>query len=233
MTTTDTDQTSPPTGPTILAPEPGQAIEPIPVLPVPDYEVDDRPIRGGRRDLTVKNHRGRDAATETDVVDNLRRFFMAVDQEATRYKNDPITNVQALAKLEALLADIRYLRNTVQGFVARAMQVQRIRVLTVEHVVTVEASTEAKRSGWKHDKLLGAVFSALGIRALTKDGEVLDAEALAALVLVFMRPEWRLTPLRDAGIDPDGYCTMEMDDSTDPPKPLRTPTLRMVSNRYR
>lgn len=225
-----TDEEATPESPTILAPEPGTAIEPFPVLPIPDYEIEDRPIRGGRRDLIVKNHRSRDAATETDVVENLRRFFMAVDQEATRYKNDPITNVQALAKIEALLADLRLLRNTVHRFVARAMQVQRIRVLTVEHVATVEASTEAKRTDWQHEKLLADIFTALQVRALTADGEVLPAESLAQLVLIFMRPEWRLTPLRDNGLDPDAYCTVERDDDG---KPVRTPTLRIVSNRYR
>jgi hypothetical protein len=55
----------------------------------------------------------------------------------------------------------------------------------------------------------------------------MTAEESAALLLEMFRPEWKLTPLKEMGLDPDEFCQVETDDDG---KPVRTPSLRMVDN---
>jgi len=53
---------------------------------------------------------------------------------------------------------------------------------------------------------------------------------VADLLLECARPEWRLTPLRERGLDPDAYCKVEQDEAG---KTVRTPSVRMVDNLVR
>ena len=194
------------------------------------YEVAVTPLRtGGRRDVEVASAHP-DAFDGHNIVTRMREFIAAIEQEAHAHEGDPIATGQALARMEALLADVRYARDTLKRLTAEALKAAHVRRLTLQGVVTLEASTETKRSGWEHERLLGAMLDAAGLRVLTGDGEVVDGREAAARMLGWFRPEWRLTPVRDAGLDPDEFCVVDVDDDG---KLIRTPSVRIVNNMER
>jgi len=197
------------------------------------YDVTETPLKvGGRRDVQVHTPRKRDAVAQTSIVDHLRRFFAAIDQEAKHFEHDPFSNVQALAKVEAMLADLRYVRDTLHKYVADALAEQRIRRLTVDGVITVEATTDVKRTEWEHERLLADLLDrAKLVLTSTDSGEILTSTEASRLLLAWFRPEWRLTPIRELDIDPDYYCHLPTDDETG--KVVRTPTLKIVDNQER
>lgn len=185
---------------------------------------------GGRRDIEVTQTDPALPAAfgQTDILAALRRFFDALDAEADLHADDPVATAQALARMEALLADVRYVRDRLKSLTATALQAERIRRLTVSDIVTVEGTTEVKRSGWEHARLLMTVLQAQAQRLINVEtGEVMTAEESAALLLEMFRPEWKMTPLKEIGLDPDDFCHVETDDDG---KPVRTPSLRMVDN---
>lgn len=197
------------------------------------YDMTARPLKsGGRRDVIVHTPRREDALTRTDIVANMRRFFAAIDEEAKRYEEDPVTTVQALAKVDALLADLRMVRNTLHKNVAQALSKGKVRRLTVEGVITVEGTSDTERKNWDHARLLTDMLKAAGLGTVIvpETGEALHAPDLANIVLAWMRPEWRLTPIRDVGLEPDAYCDVEFDDFG---HVVRTPGLKVVDNAER
>lgn len=168
-----------------------------------------------------------------DIVSGLRAFFSAMDEEIDRYEDQPVATAAALARIETLLADMRYLRDRLQRATAASMHDQRIRKLTVSEVVSVEASSQIERRDWQHAPLLRELVTRLIGPQLARvdDGEILSAEWVANVLLGYFRPEWRLTALRDgAGLDPDDYCTIARDEAG---KIAKTPTVRIVDNRIR
>lgn len=200
-------------------------------LPGATYEARVTPLRsGGRRDVEVlsPDPDAPAAFAQTDIVGSLRAFFAALDAEAEQHRGDPVATAQALARIEALLADIRTVRDTLRDMTASALVASAIRRLTVGGIVTVEASTEVKRTDWQHEALLGALMAQRGLSVLDHStGELLEGADAAGAVLAWMRPEWRLTAVRDAGIDPDAYCTVATDDDG---APMRSPSVRIVDN---
>jgi hypothetical protein len=185
---------------------------------------------GGRRDIEVTQADPDMPVSfrQTDILAALRRFFDALDAEADLHADDPVATAQALARMEALLADVRYVRDRLKSLTATALQAERIRRLTVSDIVTVEGTTEVKRSGWEHARLLTTVLIGQAQRLINVEtGEVMTAEESAALLLEMFRPEWKLTAIREMGLDPDEFCHVETDDDG---KPIRTPSLRMVDN---
>lgn len=203
---------------------------PAVVLDLPDvvYDVEIHKLKsGGRRDVLVHNTAPVESIDRTGIVDQLRAFFDAIEREATWRKDDPISTVQALAKVEAMLADLRYVRDSIQSLVATALHDQRIRRLTVDGCVTAEASTDTSRTGWEHAKLTRDV-----LRLAVKMGRVplLSNEEIDQIVnalLRFFTPDWRLTPLRESGLNPDDYSEVSRDEEGNL---KRRPTVRIVDN---
>lgn len=195
------------------------------------YEARVTPLRsGGRRDVEVlsPDPDAPAAFAQTDVLGALRTFFAALDAEAEQHRGDPVATAQALARLEALLADVRTVRDSLRDMTAQALVASAIRRLTVGGIVTVEASTEVKRTDWQHEALLGALLARRDLALLDhRTGELLEGAEAAAEVLQWLRPEWRLTAVRDAGLEPDDYCTVATDDDG---APLRSPSVRIVDN---
>lgn len=195
------------------------------------YEARITPLKsGGRRDIEVTRTDAELPAAfgQTDIIAQLRRFFSVLDAEASRHAGDPVATSQALARMEALLADVRYVRDTLKTLTATALADERIRRLTVSGVVTVEATTEVKRTGWDHPRLLADALTGMAQRLINiETGEVLTAEASADVLLGLVTPSWKMTGLKDIGLDPDAYCTVESDDDG---TPIRTPSVRMVDN---
>ena len=190
---------------------------------------------GGRADWHVSTSTETSSAPaafiDTDIVAQLRRFFDAIDLEAADRCDDPIAMVNALARMEALLADVRYVTNTIRKHTADALAEHKVRRITIDNVATMEATSEADRTDWQ-DQALTTDMLANAYPPLINShtGEVVHVAALAETILSWMRPAWRLTPIRDAGLDPDDYSTQpKNEDGT----PLRTPTVRVHDNTFR
>lgn len=198
------------------------------------YEASITPLKtGGRRDITVTpvDPEAPRAFGSTDIITNLRRFFDALDVEATQHRGDPVALVQALARLDTLLADVRTVRDSVKTYAAQALVDERVRRLVIEGVAAVESTSEVKRTEWEHERLLGDLLNGAGLSLLdTSTGERIDGNEAAEMLLVWFRPEWRMTPIKQAGLDPDAYCRVETDDDG---RPVRTPTVRIVDNLVR
>jgi hypothetical protein len=198
------------------------------------YRASVTPLKtGGRRDITVSPDDLNESAafTTTDITASLRAFFAAIDAEAEQHREDPVALVQALARLDTLAADVRAVRDSVRRMAAEALHTERVRRLVVEGVAAVESATEIKRSEWQHDRLLGDMLNREGLSLLdTSTGERIDGNEAADVLLAWFRPEWKLTPIRQAGLDPDDYCSTMTDDDGNA---VRTPTLRMLDNLVR
>ena len=198
------------------------------------YEATITPLKtGGRRDITVTptDPDAPRAFGATDIVTNLRRFFDALDIEATQHRGDPVALVQALARLDTLLADVRAVRDTVKTYAAEALVEERVRRLVIEGVAAVESTSEVKRSEWDHPRLLADLLDQAGfVLVATATGEAMHPDEAAPVLLEWFRPEWRMTPIKQAGLDPDTYCRVETDDDG---RPVRTPTVRIVDNLVR
>lgn len=201
-------------------------------IALPDmYRASITEVRGGRRDVHVEQSGAVRSFEQTDIVRHLREFFAAIDAEAQEVAGDPVALVNALARLETLTADLRAVRDSVKRLAAVALADQRIRRLMVEGVASVESTSEIKRSGWQHARLLGDMLERHEISLLDrKTGERLDSIDAAMIVLEWMRPEWKMTPVRDSGLNPDDYCHIATDDED---RPMRTPTIRMADNLIR
>jgi hypothetical protein len=198
------------------------------------YRASVTPLKtGGRRDITVSPDDLNESAafTTTDITASLRAFFAAIDAEAEQHREDPVALVQALARLDTLAADVRAVRDSVRRMAAEALQTERVRRLVVEGVAAVESATEIKRSEWQHARLLGDMLNREGLSLLdTSTGERIDGTEAAEMLLAWFRPEWKMTPIREAGLDPDDYCSTMTDDDGNA---VRTPTLRMLDNLVR
>lgn len=188
---------------------------------------------GGRRDIEVApvDPEAPKAFGETDIVGRMRLFFLAIDAEAKAHRGDPVALSQALARLEALVADLRAVKDDVKRMAAEALNDQRIRRLTVQGVVTLEGTSQLKRSGWRNEELLGDLLNGAGFSLLeTSTGLLVDGIEAADMLLEWFRPEWKMTAIKKSGLDPNQYCEVETDEDG---KPVSTPTVRMVDNRER
>lgn len=185
--------------------------------------------RSSRRDVHVAsvNPALPEAFAKTDIVGALRRFFADLDAEAQSHKNDPIALTQAMLRLDTLLADVRAVRDSVRQMATDALHRENIRRLALEGVGVVETSSSIQRTEWRHAELLTRVLDARGLAFIdTTTGERLDTSRAAEVVLTFLRPEWKLTPLKETGIDPNQYCTVDMDGD----KPVATPSVTIKHN---
>lgn len=197
------------------------------LAPVGLPAIEERKV-GKRRDVTVRSATPTHAIDSTGIVAHLRRFFDAIEAEAIAHPENVIGNVQAFARVEAMLADLRYVRDSLRGVVAEALKKQAIRRLVVEGVVAVEAVSSIDRRDWQHQTIFAEMLARSGLKGVNVEtGEVLAPDAAAEWMLRWFRPEWRLTPLREAGLDPDAYCTVATDDDG---RPVSTPSIRTIDN---
>ena len=186
-----------------------------------DHDTTVHLVRGGRRDITVHASAPTEAIESTQIVPTLRAFFAAIEAEAERLADHPEATVQALARVDAMLADLRYVRDRLHQITAVALKEQGIRRLTVEGVASVEAKVDTRRTDWDNETLLDLVLAALPVRYVDiETGEMMEPADMRALLAPYFRPDWRLTALRNLGIDPDEWCTVAE----------QVPTLRMIDN---
>ena len=185
--------------------------------------------RGGRSDWRVPAGTEVVSFDETDIIARMRLFFDALDAEAERRQDEPVAMVNALARMEALLADVRYVRDTMHKYCATALHEQKIRRLTLEACATVEASSNADRT-WHDKKLMTRLLSEFHVTD-KNTGEVVEPDRMASHLLGFAAVTyWRMKQLKAAGLDPDEYSDIAKDEDG---KIIRTPTVRMVDNLIR
>lgn len=199
------------------------------------YVVDVVELKGAsnRVDWTVSAAPAVTPADAPDFVAALRRFFADFVDEVARHKHDPIATGQALAKVEAINADLRYLINLLRSTTATAMDDYRVRRIVVEGVGVWEASSTIEKSEWQHERLVTDYLTARGVlKAITDDGELVPVEYVAGLVGLLYGPSTapRVTPLKEAGLRPDDYCTMKVDEDG---RAVRTPTVSVRVNEVR
>lgn len=208
---------------------------------VPDryvgYEIAITPLKsGGRSDVVVSNADETPASfTSTAIVEQMRAFFDKLEAEAEARKDDPIAMVNALARMEALLADVRYVRDSIREHTANALSGAKVRRITVEGVATMEASSASERTDWQDQELMTAMLNErvakdTGFLIEPTTGLKIPMGDLAAVMLQWFRPAWRVTPIRDAGLNPDDYSHQPTDEDG---KPLRTPTVTVKDNLIR
>jgi hypothetical protein len=188
---------------------------------------------GGRRDVEVTPNdlQVPHAFEQTDIIARMRAFFIALDDEAKTHEGDPVALAQALARLDALVADVRSVRDTIRTMTAEALKEQKIRRLTVQGVTTVESTSEVKRSNWQHQRLLSDMLNHYGLSLLNQTtGEISEGNFAAERILEWFTPAWKMTPLKAAGMNPHDYCDVQQDDDG---KPISTPTVRMINNEER
>lgn len=188
---------------------------------------------GGRRDVEVTpiDPNLPSSFDRTDIVATLRRFFDALEAEAQEHRGDPVATSQALARMEALLADVRSVRDSIKTLAAEALSDEHVRRLTVYGVCSVEGTSEIKRTGWQHAALMEECLATTELAMIdTSTGEVVPREQAADLLLSWFTPTWKLTALKSLSINPDDYCDVQTDDDD---RPVRTPTVRMVDNLVR
>ena len=198
------------------------------------YQARVTPLKsGGRRDVEVTPNdlQVPHAFERTDILARMRAFFVALDDEAKEHRGDPVALAQALARLDALVADVRSVRDTIRTMTAEALKEQKVRRLTVHGITTVESTSEVKRTGWQHTELLAAMLNAHGFSLLeTSEGEVHHPEQAAEILLEWFRPDWKMTPIKAAGLDPNLFCHVALDDDG---RVTPTPSVRMVTNTER
>ena len=196
------------------------------------YDVTITPLKqGGRRDVTVHAATTSSAVEAPDFTGAMRHFFLAMDVEARRYVGDPVATSQALAHIEALLADVRSVRDRLANLTANALATTKIRRLIVEGIIAVEGKSESSRTDWQDGPALRATFAALGLRFMdAPSGEWLDADHVAAWLLEVFNPTWKLTGLRSLGLEPDDYSTIDRDEAG---KPVRRAKVHIIDNRVK
>lgn len=114
--------------------------------------------------------------------------------------------VEDLHRLRAIRQALAMWEGELTDWISDAIGRNTITVAGVGHV---EAKRGANRKEWDNDALWRTVVAkARDERAVSLDGEPLESEgeAVGRVLGECMRPSWRLTPLRDRGIDPDEFC---------------------------
>ena len=204
----------------------------------PDSFVSVTPLKTGNRAdwhvLETKESAGLPVPfAETGIIDQLRMFFDRLEAEAEMRRDDPIAMVNVLARMEALLADMRTVTAMIRTYTADALSDRGIRRITIDNVATMEGTSEATRTDWEDQRLLRDMLTSDSDipRLVDADsGEVVDHDELAQVILRWFRVQWRLTPIREVGLDPDDYSHLPTDEDG---KAMRTPTVRVHDNQFR
>ena len=205
-----------------------------PAIALPGYTVVVRKTpRSKRADWEVVIPDDTTPADRPEFVEALRRFFAEFDEQISAHVDDPIATGQALTKIEALLADLRYLAGLLRNVTAASMDAGSVRRITVEGIGVWEASSSLQRSNWQTSNLVAEFLLRSNIRAaVTVDGEIVEPLFVADIIseLYGSSTAPRITPLRGVGMDPDEFCDVAEDEEG---APVRTATVRVVDNQAR
>jgi len=199
------------------------------------YEIEPTPLRGAskRSDWLVRTEPGSDAGTldRPSTTTVLRQLFADLYDEADRRKGDPIATGRALLNVETLLRDLRSLAAKLKKDTGTTMEALGIRRITLEEAGVWEATSSLTRSDWNTERVVRDYLQSCGVvDAVDRDGEFCGVEHVARLVADLYGPSNgpRMTPLKDAGLKPDDYCTVAVDEEG---KYVRDVSVRVHDNR--
>lgn len=123
--------------------------------------------------------------------------------------DDPELLAQMIVRVRRLVAELREFAATVERRYAEIAP----KAAEFAGIGLVEVKRETKRTAWQHDEILKRIVAmARDERAFDETtGEALEDEfsCLARVLSECARFEWRVTPLRARGLDPDEFCHTE------------------------
>jgi hypothetical protein len=138
------------------------------------------------------------------VID-LSDVSCTVDYESTVTPFDIDRAVSDLAELREIRKGLADWEAELSEWLAEALGYNTL-TLDSGHTVQVRRSTD--RKAWDHDALIRLVIArGRDERRVTEDGEYeSEGEAVGRALMECARPSWRVTALRERGIDPDEYA---------------------------
>ena len=101
---------------------------------------------------------------------------------------------------------IRDITSRIEQATVRAMPHRK---MTLEGIGVVEKTTETTRKEWDHPMVAGQVVLRATDAWTQETGEIVSNELAGRLLDAMMtaaRMEWRVTALKEMGIDPEQYC---------------------------
>lgn len=158
----------------------------------------------------------------TTALSLLRDAVEAAAQASVACQRDTLT-VEAghdLARLVAVLADATELAGYAQE-VRSSAQAAVLQLLpdygavTVEGVGTVTRRSGTQRKAWDHDRIRSLILARTLDRLTNDDGEIRHGPGTVAEAVADAFAEaagvgyWRVTALRELGVNPDAVCTKE------------------------
>lgn len=147
----------------------------------------------------------------------LTRRVLAVDAEAVfDLEHDPKTAtpedyVRLLVAIRETRSNLSTLTHRIERELLAVMGDRRFVVEGVGEVICRKAT---KRTKWDHHALMMRVVArALDERILDASSGEYESEgsAVARVMEACARPNWRVTALRELGIDPDEWCEVDED----------------------
>jgi hypothetical protein len=143
------------------------------------------------------------------MLDDAEKILTQLDEVAGVEELDSYT-VEELTKLliqgREMVRVMRDISGRIEGALVRAMPHRK---MTIEGIGVLEKTTETTRKEWDHPLVASRVANTVTDTWKHSTGEVLDGDLVAMFLKAFSdaaRMEWRVTALRDMGIDPDKYC---------------------------
>lgn len=116
------------------------------------------------------------------------------------------TLVKLLIQGREMVRIMRDIAGRIEQATVRAMPHRK---MVIDGIGTVEKTTETARKEWDHPLVAGQVLRSATDSWAKETGEIVDQELAGKVLDAFMaaaRMEWRVTALKDLGINPDNYC---------------------------
>lgn len=155
-----------------------------------------------------------DPDPKEDLIRWLRAAMLHVDER--RIELAEAGDFEALAfglvALKALLDDLKILTRSIEDNIVGLLPAKRVEV---DGLGVLERKRGNARKAWDSEELLGRVIRLAvdpdGTGELPPAGEVLERlrSTLAAVVPFTGSLGWRVTALRELGLDPDEWCHTE------------------------
>ncbi len=144
-------------------------------------------------------------ASPPTTLDTLRQTIARMVDEIAdlEAEGDYVSLGHGLCSLDTLARDFSALKRETEQALARVMPSKKVELPGV----VLERRKSTKRSEWQHDELLPVV-----LRRLLTDPETGETLPLATLnglaerIRSVLTPSWKVTGLRDCGLDPSEWC---------------------------
>lgn len=164
------------------------------------------PLHGDEPELELPHLPIREAAAEILVI--LRDAIASADAEREELAalGDTESLAIGLVGLRMLVRDLRTLADATEDDLARVMGEQRERMLAIEYVGIFKRQRSTTRREWQSVDLARRLV----VEAMER-GEINHPLDVVELLLRHGSITWRVTPLRESGLDPAEWCVEDDD----------------------